>query len=158
MTEIFSITLEQKGGRRGSQVCLIQAAWSLWYQMISSQSLCIVFSFPAQHWAHLFNEDEGKWWYSLPNDFDWSRPTAVTFSLSSKDLEPLCPQEHLNTQMLSKLRGYIITKVKCAIETAVAVSCKDNQNKVHSPSPQYILEVHLLQGNKTTCEHTKNNF
>lgn len=28
MTEIFPITLEQKGGRRGSQVCLIQAAWS----------------------------------------------------------------------------------------------------------------------------------
>lgn len=84
------------------------------------------------------------------------------FPVSSKDLEPLCPQEHLNTQMLSKLRGYVITKGKSAVETVVARDSmshvKTHQNQAHSSSPQNILEGHLLQGNKTTYDHTQKNF
>ena len=81
MTVIFSITLEQKCGRRVSQVCLIQAAWSPLIPNDLVASHCALFSFSAIMDSYLFDEDEGKWGYLLSNNFDRSRPTAVTSSL-----------------------------------------------------------------------------
>ena len=136
MTEIFSITLEQKGGRRGSQVCLIQAAWSPlipndW--VANHCALCFHF----RHITGLISLMKMRWNGDIlyQTILMLKAYCSDLFSVSSKDLEPLCPQEHLNTQKLSKLRGYIITKVKCAIETVVAVSCKDTSEQIPLPFP-----------------------
>lgn len=163
MTVIFSITLEQKCGRRVSQVCLIQAAWSPLIPNDLVASHCALFSFSTIIGLLSLWWRWGEMGIFVIKQF-WSLKAYCSdlFPVSSKDLEPLCPQEPLNTRMLSKLRGYVIIKGKCAVETVVARDSmshvKTHQNQAHSPSPQNILEGHLLQGNKTTCDHTRKNF